>query len=121
MERWLFARLGQRGARTVPPEAVVYRRVGTHGGAVEAYHAARCVDGMVGEAYALRLAYPLAFAAVGAQLGVDVDSQHGVACGSSEERAYGADAVADYPAVFPRCRCHYQHCGGRYAGGRQRE
>lgn len=75
--------------------------VGAYGGAVEAYYAARGVDGVVQEVDTFAFAHALTFTAVYAQVGVDVDVQHGVARSCAEECADGADGVAQEASALP--------------------
>ena len=62
----------------------MYGVVRAVGEAVEAYHASRGVDGVVGEVDAACLAGVLAFAALYASVGVDVDLEYGVSADESE-------------------------------------
>ncbi len=75
--------------------------VGAHSSAVEAYHTAGGVDGVVDEVDALTFTNALAFAAVYAQVGIYVEMEHGLLRGCPEERADGADSVAQSAAESP--------------------
>ena len=58
---------------------VRYGIVGAYSGAVKAYNTPRGVDNFLGQLYALRLAYAVAFAAVDAQVRIDFDVEIGSA------------------------------------------
>jgi hypothetical protein len=102
--------LHHRQSKLFAPPGVAHGTVLAHIHAIEACHATRTVNHMVGHIYALCLAHMLAFTAINAKVGVDIEMKQRIAAENTEGAPNRTNCVADKAPVHVGHGSYCQKC-----------